>query len=170
LKIEDLFHEYADDVYTFLVYVLREHSIAEDVMQETFIKAMRSIEKGNRIDSPKPWLLQIARRTAIDMLRQNKRQTASPIEDLQDISDSQTRTETVAESNVTMSELLSVFEGMKQEYRQVVLCRSVMDMTTDETAKTLGWTANRVRVTLHRALKAARQELIRRGWFCEIAK
>ncbi|MFD1676799.1 RNA polymerase sigma factor [Alicyclobacillus fodiniaquatilis] len=170
MQIEDLFHQYADEVFTFLVYLLKDRSLAEDVTQETFIKAMRSLEHGNHIQCPKPWLLQIARRSAIDVLRQHKRHVTSVIEDVQVIPDSYAGTETVAASNVTVSQLLTVFEEMKPEYRQVVLCRSVMDMTSEDTAQILGWTSNRVGVTLHRALKAARQELKRRGWFSEIAK
>ncbi|MCF8568563.1 sigma-70 family RNA polymerase sigma factor [Alicyclobacillus tolerans] len=171
MQLEDLFHQYADDVFTFLVYLLKDRSLAEDVAQETFIKAMRIIEQGNRIDRPKAWLLQIARRTALDVLRKNKRRVTMAMEDVvQDVPDDRTGTEETAESNITVSELLSVFEEMKPEYRQVVLCRSVMDMTSKDTARTLGWTANHVRVILHRALKAARQELARRGWSSEIEK
>lgn len=170
MDIEDLFHQYADEVFTFLVYLLKDRSLAEDVAQETFIKAMRSLERGNRIERPKSWLLQIARRTAIDVSRQNKRLVTSMMEEIPDILDSHVGTETAATTKVAISELLSVFDEMKPEYRQVVLCRSVMDMTSEDTARILGWTANRVRVTLHRALKAARQELMRRGWSSEVAK
>lgn len=170
LQIEDLFYQYADDVFTFLVYLLKDRPLAEDVTQETFIKAMRSLERGSQIDRPKPWLLQIARRTAIDVLRQNKLPATLAMENVGDIPDDRARTEKVAESSVTVFELLSVFEEMKPEYRQVVLCRAVMDMTSEDTAQILGWTANRVRVTLHRALKAARQEFMKRGWSSESAK
>lgn len=155
MQIEDLFHQYADDVYTFLVYLLKDRSLAEDVTQETFIKAMRSIEHGNLIDRPILWLLQIAKRTAIDALRKNKRQSAVPIEDARQLPAGGSATDAIAESNITTTQLLAVFDEMKPEYRQVVVCRAVMDMTSGDTARILGWTPNRVRVTLHRALKAA---------------
>lgn len=170
MQLEDLFYQYADDVFTFLVYLLNDHALAEDVTQETFIKAMRSLERGSQINRPKPWLLQIARRTAIDVLKQNKRTATLAMENVGDIPDERHETEKVAESSVTVDELLSVFEEMKPEYRQVVVCRAVMDMTSEDTAKVLGWTANHVRVTLHRALKAARQEFIKRGWSSESGK
>lgn len=48
---------------------------------------------------------------------------------------------------------------MKQSYREVIVFRALMDMSVKDTADALGWTAVRVNVTYHRALKLIRKLL-----------
>ena len=66
--------EHLDDVYAYLVYLTRDRSLAEDLVADTFEKALRS---WRRFDagrgSARTWLCQIARTTALDWFRSEER-------------------------------------------------------------------------------------------------
>ncbi|QQE79755.1 RNA polymerase sigma factor [Alicyclobacillus sp. SO9] len=67
-EIEEWFRCYADDVKTFLVYYLRRTDV-DDLVQETFIRAMGGQVQFRRQANPKTWLLAIARNLAVDFVR-----------------------------------------------------------------------------------------------------
>lgn len=72
--ISTWFYEYSDDIYQFLYYRLSsKHYDVEDLVQEVFIKALRSIEDFQGKSSPKTWLYSIAKNVATDAIRKKKR-------------------------------------------------------------------------------------------------
>ena len=66
--------EHLDDVYAYLVYLTRDRSLAEDLVADTFEKALRSWRRFDaRRGSARTWLCQIARTTALDWFRAEER-------------------------------------------------------------------------------------------------
>src|SRR5580765_4423187 len=66
--------EHLDDVYAYLVYLTRDRSLAEDLVADTFEKALRSWRRFDaRRGSARTWLCQIARTTALDHFRAEER-------------------------------------------------------------------------------------------------
>lgn len=157
--IEHLFVTYADDIHKFLVYFTRNIDV-EDLVQETFVKALKGLPNYRKDASLKTWLFSIARGVAIDHFRKTRRQ--HPVDDsmFSSIAAAGSLTDQV-EFNEFYKELLDVLKSkhMKRGYREVVICRALMDMSVNDTAKVLGWTSVRVNVTYHRALKRTRELL-----------
>lgn len=154
-RIEFLFLQYSNDVHKFLVYFTRSHDV-DDLVQDTFVKALRGMENfkgGNN----KSWLLSIARNVAIDHDRKTKRALFVSNEPMPNLPSSEKSPDELVELKDTMERLLRLLDKMKPAYREVVICRAVMDMTSEDTARVLGWSTNRVDVTLHRAIKALRK-------------
>ncbi|MCL6459073.1 MAG: RNA polymerase sigma factor [Gorillibacterium sp.] len=70
MTFEELYQDYADTVYSFLRFKLRDVHLVEDVFQDTFLSAYRELSLNRTPDSPKAWLLTIAHRRMVDRLRQ----------------------------------------------------------------------------------------------------
>ncbi|MFO0686120.1 MAG: sigma-70 family RNA polymerase sigma factor [Sandaracinus sp.] len=73
-----LVEHYADDVYATCRAMLRDRTLAEDLAQETFGRAIVALATFRGESSPRTWLLSIARNGCLDVLR---RRNASPIDD-----------------------------------------------------------------------------------------
>ena len=154
-QIAHLFDEFADDVYSFLVYYTGTQDV-DDLVQETFIKAMRGIDKFEGRSNPITWLLQIARNAAVDHYRRNKKHSFVSDDCLRDMASGEKTPEELVELRDSHNVLLQLLSQLKPVYREVILYRTVMDMTVEETARALNWSVGRVRVTFHRAIKAVR--------------
>lgn len=126
------FAEYGDAVLRMCYVYLRDSALAEDAMQDTFIKAWRGM-KGLRGDSsPKTLIMRIAMNTCKDYRRTawfRHVDRAASAEDMplarQTVSD---------ESRMLFDELI----GLPEKLKQVVLLYHYQNMTLEETAKALG--------------------------------
>jgi len=121
----------------------------DDAVQETFLAAFRALET---LDEPAAfggWILQIARRTAID-----HRRRARPSVEL--------TPEAVQAAPVPRAEALEALALLKElpeAYRETLVMRLVEGMTGPEIAHTTGLTAESVRVNLCRGMKLLRDKL-----------
>ena len=123
---------------------------AEDLVQDVFLKAMRSLAGLRAPESFGAWLAGIARNRANDFHR--RRRPAGPLPD------------EVAGRNPPTSdarEALEAIRGLPEAYRESLLMRLVEGMTGPEIAARLGLTPGSVRVNLHRGMKLLRESL---GW------
>jgi RNA polymerase sigma-70 factor (ECF subfamily) len=68
----ELARPYFGPLYGFVFLMVRDRDMAEDVVQETLIKAWRHLGRYDRIQSWKTWLYTIAKRTALDALKKKR--------------------------------------------------------------------------------------------------
>src|SRR5216110_336625 len=61
--------------------ITRNHEDADDVVQESYVKAFRALDRFDSRAAIAPWLLTIVARTALSSLRSTKRRAASPLDD-----------------------------------------------------------------------------------------
>lgn len=69
--LERLYRRYAKAVYLYLYSLCHDHALAEDLMQETFLKALGALELSET--AVLPWLLMVARNMYFDVLRKDRR-------------------------------------------------------------------------------------------------
>jgi len=79
-SIEELFHLYYQDVYSYLYSICRDASLAEELPSDTFLQAIRTIAAFRGEADVKTWLFTIARRQWFAYLRRKKRR--APTEEL----------------------------------------------------------------------------------------
>lgn len=70
---EQIYHLYFRDVYAFMLSLSRDETIAEEITQETFFKALQSIEQYKGKCKMNVWLCQIAKNTYFTYLDKQKR-------------------------------------------------------------------------------------------------
>jgi len=159
--IEDLFRKYNSYIYHFLVYYTQSTDV-EDLVQESFLKALKGIHQFEGKADPKTWLVSIARRVAIDHHRRKQKQPHIPDNILQLIPSNQLHLEEYLIRQEEIQLIYKAINEMKKKDRDVLILRGIMDLSVSETAEVLGWTKNKVNLTLHRALK--KLQLQSKGW------
>jgi len=71
--LRELYERFATSVFTVAMSRLRDQALAEEAVQEVFVKAWRAAARFDPRRRPGPWLYQIARRTAADLARHERR-------------------------------------------------------------------------------------------------
>ncbi|MGB7860785.1 MAG: RNA polymerase sigma factor [Acidimicrobiia bacterium] len=138
--IEDFYREHATSVYAFCVSLCRDRTWAEDLMQETFVKATRAIG-GYRGGNPRSWLFTIARSVFIDDVRKRR-----PVPTDQ-VVDAATTDPDVAE----MDAIQAALSTLPERQRIALLLADRAGLPHSEVAEAVGATPAAVRVLIHRA-------------------
>jgi RNA polymerase sigma-70 factor (ECF subfamily) len=161
--ISKWFYEYSDDIYQFLHFRLnaKQHDL-EDLVQEVFIRALKGLYlfKGN--SSPKTWLFSIARNVAIDegRKRTDRWKWFLSIDDShQEPVHTKLTPEEILTDKEEQRDLIDAIRSLKESYKDVLIMRSIKELSVQETAEVLGWSENKVRSTHHRAKTALKQKL-----------
>jgi RNA polymerase sigma-70 factor (ECF subfamily) len=74
-----VYESYRDDVYAILVRMVLDAGVAEDLMQETFLRVYREAGRYDPSRPLEPWIYRIARNLAVDHLRNRKRRAAASL-------------------------------------------------------------------------------------------
>ena len=142
--------ELLDDVYGYLLYLTKDWALAEDLTSETFETALRKWRRFDpRRGTPRAWLLAIARTTALDRFRADRRRR-------------QREERAAADGHLpggepTFGEGLSpeLDEGLRAlatSEREIIALRIVLELDGETTARVLGITPTAVSTRLSRAL------------------
>ncbi|OLS40324.1 RNA polymerase sigma factor SigX [Bacillus sp. MRMR6] len=153
----ELYKKYHNDLFNFLFYMIQSREQAEDLVQEVYIRVLKSYQNFNGDSSEKTWLFAIARNVAIDHFRKQKgwKQkmiTKWELVDLPIKDDSPQPDEVVFH----LEEKLLVYKCLEKcsiDQRSVILLRFIQELSIIETAKVLGWKESKVKTTQHRAIK-----------------
>src|SRR3989344_2314066 len=109
-SLEVLIRGYLKPIYSFVYGYAGNSQNAEDIAQETFVKAWRNLKKFDQGKSFKTWIFQIAKNTAIDFFKKKK---AIPFSEFENEDGENTITETLADPSPLPNELLEK-AGMAQ--------------------------------------------------------
>jgi len=147
-----LYLRYKDNVYGYVLSIVREPHEAEDVTQQVFMKLMLAIHKYEPRSVPfTAWILRVARNIAIDHLRQRR---AVPCEEVFE------RTRQTDETSRECRWGLEVaLETLPEDQRDVVVLRHLVGLTPGEIADRMGRTESSVHGLHHRGRLALRREL-----------
>lgn len=147
--------------------ILRDDDEAEDVMQDTYVRAFQHLSQFQGRAKFSTWLTRIAVHEALGRLRRRAR-----FEDLDSMVESEgdrmmVSNEPSPEQQASTSELNTLLETavltLPQNYRTVLVMRDIEGMSTSETATALELTEENVKVRLHRARALLRRELFARA-------
>ena len=138
--IEQFYREHAEAVFAFLVSLSRDRNVAEDLMQDTFVKATRSLG-GYRGGNPRSWLFAIARSVFIDHTR---RRISIPIVEVepQGVSDPDVAEADAIESTLSL---------LPERQRTALLLCDRGGLSYAEVAETIGCSPAAAKVLIHRA-------------------
>ncbi|MEV5964433.1 RNA polymerase sigma factor [Kribbella sp. NPDC051952] len=130
---------------------------ADDVVQEAFVKAYRSLGSFREGSAFRPWLLRIVANETRNVIRSRGRRSkreelAAPLDVVLDPAEE-------AVSLERRTELLAAVRALPDPMRRVVTCRYLLDLDEQETAAVLGWPRGTVKSRLHRALGRLREAL-----------
>lgn len=159
----EIVRRYERPVFSLILRMVRDHALAEDLAQETFLKAFRGLSTFNPSYKFSNWIFKIANNLVIDHLRRRKLDTRSIDGAAEAHSDhDRARTSIVLEDPgerpddyVEHRELGSQIEWaigqLRPEYRSAILLRHVEGLSYEEIADTLQLPLGTVKTYIHRA-------------------
>lgn len=164
----ELVKQQIDAVYSFLVRYTGSADLAEDATQEAFVKAWRNIHRFDASRPIKPWLFEIARNTANDMLRKKRSARFSELthpdadtafeDSLPDPDPLPPEIFEIKELGEAVQEALT---ELPERDRAILTLRYIEELTWDDVAASMGAPVNTVKSWHHRALIGLRKRLAR---------
>jgi RNA polymerase sigma-70 factor, ECF subfamily len=160
---DELYQKYHQDVFQFLFYLVRNKEQAEDLVQEVYIRVLKSYNRFEGRSSEKTWLFSIARNVAIDFFRKQKGWKLRIIEKFDWATLKVKDGDPIPEEMIVQKEeirwVYNCLDHCTVDQRAVIVLRFMQDMTISETATTLDWSESKVKTTQHRALKVLKSHM-----------
>lgn len=154
-EFEKIYQMYFSDVYYFVLSLSKNPHIAEDITSETFLKAIKAIDKFRGDSSLKAWLFQIGKNEYFSYLRKYKENTT--LENI-DITDNNILEKSVI--SVDQIKLInSVIKTLEEPYGEVFILRHYGEFSFKEIGKIFGKSDNWACVTYHRSRMKLQKEL-----------
>lgn len=165
----EIFGRYKEPIHRYVLTLVRESSAAEDLTQETFVRAYRklaTLEDPSKVSS---WLYRIATNLSYDRFRKTSPRSEAvsidgtsgepgepvPIE----LADDSPRLDKVVEQREMSSCVQDYLETLPDDYRAVILLHDLEGLTNPEIATMLGCSLATAKIRLHRARKKLKEAL-----------
>ncbi|MFD0825452.1 RNA polymerase sigma factor [Neobacillus sp. M.A.Huq-85] len=127
-EFKQLFNAHKKVVFAMALSILRDFEMAEDVLQEVYIKLFQHM-KHQRISNVKAWLITVSRNTALDLYRKKKREITGFDGDYFE------RLQYISDDPIDKMVLSKYLELLNQEERQIVILKDISGMKHREIAK-----------------------------------
>ncbi|MGB1348364.1 MAG: RNA polymerase sigma factor [Flavobacteriales bacterium] len=145
---ETLLNRYQSGVFSKIVFVVRDHEVANDLFQDTWIKVVKVLKSGKYVEEGKfgPWVMRIAHNAAIDHFRRNRKKRMVRPTDEFDIFDTLAHDapnvmDTMVQEEV-LAELRQLIPALPEEQRAVVKMRLEQQYSFKEIAEETGVSIN----------------------------
>jgi RNA polymerase sigma-70 factor, ECF subfamily len=170
IKFEEIYRQYRTRIYHYLVRLVGEYE-AEDLAQEVFIKAGKSLHSFEGFSQVSTWLFRIATNTALDRLRSNayKKETVDSVE-LESINatghdqDVWVKSRSKAPDDLLIRKEMSdcvrsIIDSLPESDRMVIVLSETEGFSDQEIAVILSLKVGTIRVRLHRARAKLKEKL-----------
>ena len=145
---ELLVKRHKNKVYTTILLIVKDTYTAEDLLQDTFIKAIHTMKSGRYNEEGKfsSWICRIAHNLAIDYFRKEKRNPTIEMEDGSNIFNTlafaEESIETLQIKEDTHKRLRELIQQLPEAQKEVLIMRHYADMSFQEIAETTGVSIN----------------------------
>jgi RNA polymerase sigma-70 factor (ECF subfamily) len=166
----DLVRRYERKIYRLAMNITQNAEDAEDVLQETFLKAFEHLADFQGNSKFYTWLVRIAVNEALMKLRKRKSDRTVPLDEPVDTGDETVVREIAVwdqdpETKYSQEELSGILkeavESLRPAFRTVFVLRDIEEMSTEDTAQALGISVPAVKSRLLRARLQLREKLTR---------
>lgn len=151
-----LYEQFYHLLYGIALQIVKDHYLAQDVLQETFIKAYRHLDDCRDRRKVRAWLTTVTKRTAIDFLRKRNSQVAVPIDYVTVEETAERSVEETVENELIYRDVLRQMERLAPNYRKMIVLKYVHELKETEIAARLGVKHGTVKSTVFRARRKMR--------------
>ena len=152
-RYEALVHAFHGDIYRYAYWLTRDPAVAEDIVQETFLRAWRSLDSLKDEKSAKSWLITIVRRENARRFERKQLETV-------DIDDVPVADEAFHSGNGDDTEDLRILIArLPADYREPLILQLIFGYSGEEIAEQLSLNKNTVMTRLFRARNQLRDML-----------
>lgn len=145
-EFEEIYSQYFNDVYKYALSLCRNEAVAEEVTQETFFKALNSIDKFKGDCKLQVWLCQIAKNTYFSLCQKNKHIVNEPCMEIECEC-----IEQILMNRETAFEIHKALHFLDEPYKEVFSLRVFGELSFLQISELFSKTESWARVTFHRA-------------------
>ncbi|WP_442265954.1 RNA polymerase sigma factor [Tenacibaculum sp. ZS6-P6] len=148
IALEFLVRKHQQRIFSFIYSKVQDRDVAEDIFQDTFIKVIKTLKKGNYNEEGKflPWVMRISHNLVIDYFRKNNRMPFFNNSDEFDIFSIISDDALNAEKRIIKDQILldvkNLIEELPEEQKEVLKMRIYMDMSFNEISENTGVSIN----------------------------
>lgn len=154
-RFESLCSGLRPDLFRFAFWLARDRAVAEDVVQDTLLRAWRSLDSLGEDAAARPWLLTIARREFARRF-ERKRFEMVDIDEMSSLEDPALGAEDAQE----LAELRAAIFALEDDYREPLVLQVLMGYSTEEIAQQMGLKPGAVLTRLFRARQKLRVAVV----------
>lgn len=150
MHFEGIYHKYFQEVYLFIKSLSHDESIAEEITQEAFFKALKAIDKSDGSKDIRAWLFTIAKNTYFSHYKKAKRQIDT------DITEEPSTGVQFVKHLMNEEDAFRVHQflhSMDEPYKEVFSLRTFGELPFEKIGMLFGKSAGWARVTFYRARK-----------------
>ncbi|MFQ3234524.1 MAG: RNA polymerase sigma-70 factor (ECF subfamily) [Paraglaciecola sp.] len=152
-RYETLVYALHGDIYRYAYWLVKNKAVAEDIVQETFLRAWKSLDSLKDEKAAKAWLITILR-------RENARRFERKQFNLVDLDDVAIADDHLAnEIEIEHRELRNIMSGLNEEYREPLMLQVMFGYSGEEIAEQLNLNKNTVMTRLFRARNQIKETL-----------
>ena len=178
-EVSQWVEEHGDLLYRFARYRVSSHELAEDLVQITFISALKDWQRFRRESSPKTWLVSILRHKIIDHYRRKKTDSLEDFPDggeavtqsavaseemVQDTASIRLNPEEILEHQELRSTLRECLDLLPERFRQVFVMRDIENKSTENICRELELSVSNFSVMMYRARLLLKDCFLKKGF------
>lgn len=164
-----LVSRHKDKAYTTIYLIVKDRDLAEDILQDTFIKAIHTLKSGRYNEEGKfaPWIVRIAHNLSIDHFRKAKRYPHHTLEERGNITNSLDFSEdSIEKDKITadnINKLRALVDQLPENQKEVLRMRHYAGMSFKDIAETTGVSINTALGRMRYALINLKKEMEERN-------
>ncbi len=155
-EIEKLYELYFMDIFLYVMTLTKDENLSQDIVSETFLKAIKGIDSFNGTCDVRVWLCQIAKNCYFSYLKKNKRYTQ--INNFKEESYTQDIVKKVTDE-IKVKKINKIIEVMKDPHKKVFVMRFNSDLSFKKIGELFNKSENWACVTYHRAVNKIAMEM-----------
>lgn len=150
-EFEQIYQTYAPELYYFILQMCRNEHLAMDILQDTMLKAVISIEKFKGECSMKTWLCTIAKHIYFDYLKRAESKTIS-LEILPEQTEQNTFEQQISDTEQAL-QIHKVLHFLEEPYREIFMLRVFAELKYKDIGAIFNQSENWAGVMFYRAKK-----------------
>ena len=160
---EAFVHRYHGPLLGFLLRTVKDATKAEDFTQETFIRLMKQIKKGDVPEQVKPWVYRVALNLCRDYWRSTHYRSEQTIStEFPEVKDPNPTVVEIYEKQEVRKEMIVALDHLPEIHREIIFLRFYQDLKLQEIAETMEMPLSTVKTNLYKGLKQLKKYLGKR--------
>jgi RNA polymerase sigma-70 factor (ECF subfamily) len=149
---EEFYNIWKGPIMSYLVHMLKNRSLAEELTQEVFIRVYKNVDSYEPRASVQAWLFTLARNLAIDHFRKHSREIELAPETLDGLADESPLNSAEAKllENVKQAQLEDCLSKLPQSQKEAITLRTVSELSYEEISTLMKVSTSSVKTWIHR--------------------
>jgi len=153
-----LYEEYFDKIYRYIAFKIGNKTEAEDMTQQVFLNAIKSISSFRWRGIPfSAWLFRIAHNQVVDYLRKKAKHATTSLDEV--LVSNGNNPQLVTEQNLDIERLLLATKQLTQAQREVISLRFASELSIAQVARVMAKSQGAIKALQHSAIVALRKTL-----------